>query len=98
MNAAGAPLRRQVGEAVETALDEALAAAPEVPARQYDETVLVGEGGLESLALITFTGILEEHLVPLGVTVSVIDVVLSLGEPCTAGDLTASLITRAGLS
>lgn len=89
-------LHQQVLQAVDAALDETLEGTADGPARQGAETVLIGDGGLDSLALVTFAGILEEELLQVGVSVSVIDVILVHTEGCTAGELAASVAARAG--
>jgi acyl carrier protein len=93
------------GDVHERALAAVCAALGEVDAGRAvpgpaPETVLLGDGGLDSLAFVTFAVALEERLQRTGWTVSVIDLVSQDTGSCTvdglAGRIAASVAGDGG--
>ena len=85
------------GDLHERALDAVYAALREVDAGHAiadseADTVLLGEGGLDSLAIVTFPVAHEERLQRTGWTVSVIDLVSQDLGFCTAGGLAGRIV------
>ncbi len=76
-------LHRKALDAVYEALDE----IDDDPGSRAPETVLIGDGGLESLAFVNFAVTLEARLQRDGWMVSVIDLASQGSGTCTAGQL-----------
>lgn len=89
-------LHGQVLEAIHGALASGGLASPSAPADSTSDMVLIGEGGLESLAFVTFVVALEEQLQVVGASVSVMDVVPGDGSACTADELAARIADVVG--
>ena len=60
------------------------------------DTVLLGDGGLDSLAFVTFAVALEERLQRTGWTVSVIDLVSQDAGSCTVDGLAGRIAASVG--
>ncbi len=84
------PLERDSDKLYRKALDAVYSALDEIDddrASRTPDTVLTGEGGLESLAFVNFTVTLEARLQRDGWIVSVIDLASQDSGSCTAGEL-----------
>jgi hypothetical protein len=80
-------IHQRVLDAILAALEEIDDGVLSEPLLRTPETVLVGEGGLESLAFVTFAVTLEERLQAAGLAVSVFDVLPQDLPSCTAEQL-----------
>lgn len=79
--------QQRVLDAIYAALDEVDDGLLSEPVPRAPETALIGDGGLESLVLVTFAVTLEERLQGFGWVVSVMDVLAQDPPTCTTGQL-----------
>lgn len=80
-------IERKALEDIYSALDE----IDDDPGSRTPDVVLIGEGGLESLAFVNFAVTLEARLQRSGWVVSVIDLAAQDTDGCTTGQLAARI-------